>query len=57
VENSSEPRGATSDETETIAALRREIVELKARVAELAVRNAELVTQINNERYERPPHY
>jgi cell division protein FtsB len=57
VENSGEPPGGARGEVETIAALRREIVELKARVAELAVRNAELVTQINNERYERPPHY
>ena len=44
-------------ETDDIAALNAEIVDLKARIAQLMNRNAELTQQINNERYERPPHY
>ena len=41
----------------TIAALRAEIVELKARIAQLSTQNAQLTKVINDERYERPPHY
>jgi len=57
VESAREASPEASADEELIAALRREIVELKARVAHLANRNAELTQQINNERYERPPHY
>jgi uncharacterized coiled-coil protein SlyX len=57
VESPREPSPEASADEELIAALRREIVELRARVAHLATRNAELTEQINNDRYERPPHY
>jgi len=57
VESPREPSPEASADEELIAALRREIVELRARVAHLATRSAELTEQINNDRYERPPHY
>jgi len=57
VETPRDPWPTPSPDQELIASLLREIVELKAKVAELSNRNAELTQQINNERYERPPHY
>jgi cell division protein FtsB len=57
VETPREPSPTPSPDHELIASLRREIVELKARITDLSNRNAELTQQINNERYERPPHY
>jgi uncharacterized coiled-coil protein SlyX len=57
VETRREPSPTPSPDDDLIASLRREIVQLKVKVAELSNRNAELTQQINNERYERPPHY
>jgi hypothetical protein len=57
VEAQSEPAPQASRDAALIEALRMEILELKAHVASLANRNAELTRQMNNERYERPPHY
>ncbi len=57
MEPQSEPAPEASRDAALVEALRMEIAELKARIAHLANRNAELTQQINNERYERPPHY
>ena len=57
MEAQSEPAPQASRDAALIEALRMEILELKAHVASLANRNAELTRQMNNERYERPPHY
>ena len=57
METPRDPSPTPSPDQELIASLQREIVELKAKVAALSNRNAELTQQINNERYERPPHY
>ena len=57
METRREPSPTPSPDDDLIASLRREIVELKAKIADLSNRNAELTQKINNDHYERPPHY